>query len=180
MKIIKNVYNKLKTIKKEKFKMKNIKLAIKGIKQASKILRITPPQVHFTYAVDFPNPEITSVYSHAKNYIIFNEDWVEKSSDHEILITAFHETRHAYQYYCIQRSVIEDIEIVKVWEKEFFNYTTPSEQNTPLSDLDYLKQSIEIDAIAFAYDQMKKLYNVKVMIPNEIKDLVLKRVEAIQ
>ena len=159
---------------------KKISTALKGVYDASKTLKIIKPQVHFAEAVDFPNPEITSVYSHAKNYIIFNEDWLEKSSDHEILITAFHETRHAYQYYCIQRSVIEDIEIVKVWEKEFFNYTTPSEQNTPLSDLDYLKQSIEIDAIAFAYDQMKKLYNVKVMIPNEIKDLVLKRVEEIQ
>jgi hypothetical protein len=160
--------------------MKNIELAIKGVKQASKILRITPPQVHFTYAVDFPNPEITSVYSHSKNYIIFNEDWVEKSSDHEILITAFHETRHAYQHFCIQAHVFEEGETIRRWNKEFYQYTSPSGENTPLSDLDYLKQSIEIDAIAFAYDQMKKLYNVQVMIPNEIKDLVLKRVEAIQ
>jgi len=35
-------------------------------------------------------------------------------------------------------------------KKEFNQYTSPSGNNTPKSDIDYLKQSIEIDAIAFA------------------------------
>ena len=159
---------------------KKLNTAIQAVYDASITLKIIKPQVHFAEAVDFPNPEITSVYSRSKNYIIFNEDWVYKSSDHEILISAFHETRHAYQHFCIQAFVFEEGETIRRWNKEFHEYTSPSGENTPLSDLDYLKQSIEIDAIAFAYDQMKKLYNVQVMIPTEIKDLVLKRVEEIQ
>jgi len=36
-----------------------------------------------------------------------------------------------------------------------------------------LKQSIEIDAIAFAYHQMKELFDVEVKIPQEIKNIIL-------
>jgi hypothetical protein len=33
-----------------------------------------------------------------------------------------------------------------------------------------LKQAIEVDAIAFAYYQMKELFNVEVKIPDKIKN----------
>jgi hypothetical protein len=111
---------------------------------------------------DFPNPEISSIYRHKDNEIIFNEDWNNRSNELEILVTAFHETRHAYQYHCIKTKSREDIETIIVWEKEFNQYTSPSGKNTPKSDIDYLKQSIEIDAIAFAYHQMKELFDVEV------------------
>ena len=88
------------------------------------------------------------------------------------MTTCFHETRHAYQYHCIKTKSREDIETIKVWEKEFNQYTRLSGKNTPKSDVDYLKQSIEIDAIAFAYHQMKELFKVDVKIPEVIRDVV--------
>ena len=41
--------------------------------------------------------------------------------------------------------------------------------NTPKSDMDYLKQSIEIDAIAFAYQQMKELFALKLRFQMKLK-----------
>ena len=152
--------------------MNNPKTALSGI-QASKILNITPPEVYFASGSDFPNPEISSIYRHKDNEIIFNDDWINRSNELEILVTAFHETRHAYQYHCIKTKSREDIETINVWEKEFNQYTSLSGKNTPKSDIDYLKQSIEIDAIAFAYHQMKELFDVEVKIPQEIKNIIL-------
>jgi hypothetical protein len=70
-------------------------------------------------------------------------------------VIAFHETRHAYQYHCIKTKSREDIDTLNAWEKEFHHYKNPSRKNTSKSDMDYLKQAIEIDAISFAYHQMK-------------------------
>jgi len=150
--------------------MQNIETALIGIQAASKILNITPPEVYFASGSDFPNPEISSIYRHKDNEVIFNEDWINRSNELEILVTAFHETRHAYQYHCIKTKSREDIETINVWKKEFNQYTSPSGKNTPRSDIDYLKQSIEIDAIAFAYYQMKELFNVEMNVSFFDKD----------
>ena len=156
--------------------MNNFDTALIGIQATSKILNITLPEVYFASGSDFPNPEISSIYRHKDNEIIFNEDWINKSNELEILVTAFHETRHAYQYHCIKTKSIEDIETINVWEKEFNQYTSPSGKNTPKSDIDYLKQSIEIDAIAFAYHQMKELFGMEVKIMEEVKKSVSLRI----
>lgn len=50
------------------------------------------------------------------------------------------------------------------------NYERPS--GVLDNDDDYLKQDIEIDAIAFAHYQMNKLFEVKTVIPDIIKDKV--------
>jgi hypothetical protein len=72
-----------------------------GVQTASKISSITPLKVYFANVSGFPNPEISSIYRHIDNEIIFNEDWINRSNELEILVTAFHEARHAYQYHCI-------------------------------------------------------------------------------
>jgi hypothetical protein len=95
-------------------------------------------------------------------------------------VIAFHETRHAYQHHCIKTQSREDMDTIKDWEKEFNQYTSPSAKNTPICDIEYLKQSIEIDAIAFAYHQMKALFDVEVKIPDVIKDLVSLRLISFQ
>jgi hypothetical protein len=156
-----------------------INIALKGVRKASNILNITPPEVYFANGFDFPNPKISSIYRYKENMIIFNEDWVNRSHQVEVIITAFHETRHAYQYHCIKTKSKEDIETIKVWEKEFNQYERPSGKNTPKSDTDYLNQSIEIDAIAFAYQLMKELFDVEIKIPKEIKDAVILRLKTL-
>ena len=126
----------------------------------------------FTSSSNFPNPEISSIYRHKHNEIIFNEDWVNQSNELEIMITALHETRHAYQKFCIDTRSREDIKTIEAWEKEFNQYNQPSGKNTPTDDSSYLKQEIEIDAVAFAYHQMKELFDVEVKIPEEIKEII--------
>lgn len=39
-------------------------------------------------------------------------------------------------------------------------------------DIDYLTQSIEIDAIRFTHEKIKELFDVKTIIPARIKHLV--------
>jgi hypothetical protein len=97
--------------------VENADTALIGIQAASKIQLITPPEVYFASGSDFPNSEISSIYRHKNNEIIFNEDWVNRSNELEILVTAFHETRHAYQYHSIKTKSREDIETINVWEK---------------------------------------------------------------
>lgn len=125
--------------------MKKIEIVLLGVQEASKILNI-------------PYPEVSSIYRHKDNEIIFNEDWVNQSHELEIMITALHETRHAYQKYCIDTRSREDIKTIETWETEFNQYNQPSGKNTPKDDMAYLKQAIEIDAIAFVYNQMNCLY----------------------
>jgi hypothetical protein len=92
--------------------MNSIETTLIVIQAASKILNITPPEVYFASGSDFPNPEISSIYRHKDNGIIFNEDWINGSNELEILVTAFHETRQAYQYQCI-KELRENIKIIK-------------------------------------------------------------------
>jgi hypothetical protein len=150
-----------------------IESALITIKAASKILNISPPKVYFATSRDFPNSDISSIYRHKENIIIFNEDWIDRSHEIEVIITAFHETRHSYQHHCIETKSNESIETITIWEKEFKHYTSPSGRNTPKSDIDYLNQAIEIDAIAFVYHQMKAFYDIDVKIPDVIKDKVM-------
>ena len=156
--------------------MRKIETVYIGVQAASKILNIKEPEVYFNPCTDFSNPEISGIYRYEDNEIIFNEDWVNRSNELEIMITAFHETRHAYQKYCIDTRSGEDIKTIEVWEKEFNQYSQPSGKNTPSDDISYLKQAIEIDAIAFAYYQMKELFDVEVKIPEDIKIQVLERI----
>lgn len=144
-------------------------IALIGVEAATKILKIPFPEVFFASSSNFPNPEISSIYRHKNNEIIFNEDWLNRSNELEIMITALHETRHAYQKFCIDTRSREDIKTIEAWEKEFNQYKQPSGKNTPTDDSSYLKQEIEIDAVAFAYQQMKELFDVEVKIPEEIK-----------
>jgi hypothetical protein len=94
-------------------------------------------------------------------------------------VTCFHETRHAYQYHCIKTNSIEDEETIKILKSEFEGYNKPSNTNDSKNDESYLKQAIEIDAIAFAYHQMKELFDVEVKIPDEINPSVLNRLGTI-
>lgn len=100
-------------------------IALIGIQAAIKILNIPLPEVFFASSSNFPNPEISSIYRYKDNEIIFNEDWVNRSNELEIMITALHETRHAYQKYCIDTRTREDIKTIETWEKEFNQYHQP-------------------------------------------------------
>ena len=106
--------------------------------------------------------------------LVFNEEWIEEANPLEIQVVCFHETRHAFQYECIDGTYKGkekvDSETIKIWKQEMSNYNQPTKKD--ISEEEYLKQSIEIDAIAFAHYQMKRLFNAESVIPEIIKDEV--------
>jgi len=154
--------------------MDNYEVAIHGVALAARILNIKTPDVQFFNDKNYTKIGINSVFLKDKWIIGFNEAWIESADPLEIQVTCFHETRHAFQWKCINgdysgnRNI--DSEMVDIWNSEMSNYNQPTRSDVP--EEDYLKQEIEIDAIAFAHYLTKKLYNVKTMIPNIIRDKV--------
>jgi hypothetical protein len=111
--------------------------------------------------------------------IAFNENWVENVKNNmEIMITCFHETRHAFQYQVINGDYMGtetvDKDTIDMWKSEFTQYHRPSGEIE--NDNDYLYQDIEIGAISFAHKMMLEHFKVKTIIPDEIKVLVLSKV----
>lgn len=62
-----------------------------------------------------------------------NVPWIE------VMVTCFHESRHAYQAYSINNEVNESDKILTLWKKEFDSYNNPTGDNTPISDVEYLR-----------------------------------------
>ena len=149
--------------------MNNLEVAIAGVKIVAKILDFPAPELYIMEQSNLPNQEVTGMYKFDDNEIIFNEDWVLRSDWTEVIITAFHEMRHAYQGYCIRTQSREPQSTLDKWEYETLNYIMPSGKNNEIEDESYLKQEIEIDAIAFAHKMMLEHFGVKTVIPDNIK-----------
>ena len=139
--------------------------------------------VEFHSASEFPFPEVTAMVS--RDYRLkFNIDRLKVCPDYEVYITTFHEMRHIYQFCCIdfrrklryRKLFDEPKERVDLWNKEINNYYV----STVEGDMNYLGQDCEIDAMAFAYVMMKKLYDADVVVPAPVKELVVARAEEIK
>lgn len=152
--------------------MDQYEIAINGVKIASKICDIPVPQIFFYKESDLANKEITGLFLFDDYSIVFNEDWILRTDWLEVMVTCFHETRHAYQYHSVTINKNESVETLKQWQREFKNYQLPSGKNTPEDDMKYLNQSIEIDAIAFAHKMMLEHFEVKTVIPEVIVEKV--------
>lgn len=153
--------------------MNNYEVAINGVKIVAKILNIPEPPISFFNSSEVSNQEITGMYLFESDEIIFNEEWVKISPWIEVIITAFHETRHAYQGYCIRTKSMESKDTLEIWEYETLNYIRPSGENNEVDDYDYLNQLIEIDAIGFTHHKMYEYFGVKTVIPKVILNKVL-------
>lgn len=129
-------------------------LALTAVKYASKILGLSEIEVIFREESFFENFEINAIFNDKYYVIIFNEDWVNQATKSEIILTAFHETRHAYQKANIEFPEYfigkESKDTINKWQKDFENYKRPKRKVNSLNDLKYLNQEIEIDAIRFA------------------------------
>lgn len=159
--------------------MDNYELAINGTNYAAQILGIEAPEVQFFYNQNYSKRGINSIFLKEKYIIAFNEEWIEQAEPLEIQVTCFHETRHAFQWKCINGECLKgkalDPDIVEIWKSEMNNYKQPTTKDVP-EDF-YLKQKIEIDAIAFAHYHMNKIFEVKTIIPkliiNDVKSKLL-------
>lgn len=127
----------------------------------------------------FSEKDIAAVFIKEGHYIVFNKTFLNEASLPEIMVTGFHETRHAYQYMQIEygsKLPFQFKEEQAVLDKLKKNFDNPKQPNEMTKE-EYLNRPTEIDAIAFSYYLVNKLLNVKQVIPKEIKDKVLKRVE---
>lgn len=84
--------------------------------------------------------------------------------------------RHAYQGYCIHTQSREPQSTLDKWEYETLNYIMPSGKNNEIDDESYLKQEIEIDAIAFAHKMMLNHFGLKTVLPISIRESVIQRI----
>jgi len=153
--------------------MDNYQVAIKGTGLATRILGIERPDVQFFYNHGMTAKGINSVFLKEEFIIAFNEEWIEQADPMEIQVTCFHESRHAFQWKCINDECRTEIdqETIQIWKEEMYNYNQPTQSDIP--EQDYLKQKIEIDAIAFAHKMMLEFFNVRTVIP----DCILKEIE---
>ena len=140
-----------------------------GVHFASKVMNIPAPLISFIRRSQLPNPEITAMYLPESKSILFNEDWVIHRNELEVMATCLHECRHAYQHYCVLTKSREDEATRTQWAKEFTVYFQPNWDKSQEVDVDYLYQSIEVDAIIFTHHQMMNLFQVKTVIPDVIK-----------
>jgi hypothetical protein len=152
--------------------MDNYEVAINGTTLAAQILGIETPDVQFFYNQDLTEKGINSIFLKDKYIIAFNEEWIEQANQVEILITCFHESRHALQWKVITgeytgTEVIDPMTIHK-WKDEMSNYNSPTKKDIP--EEEYLKQAIEIDAIAFAHKMMLEHFGVRTYVPNMIEN----------
>jgi len=154
--------------------MDNYILAELGVEKAAKILEIDAPQVAFFNNEYANSRNINSIFLKDKYLIGFNNSWINDADSLEVFVACFHETRHAFQWKCIngensaKKSV--DSDTVLMWKKEMNNYYQPTSSTIP--EAEYINQSIEIDAIAFAHYQMDKFFKIKTIIPNKIYNSV--------
>lgn len=91
--------------------------------------------------------------------ILFNEDWLLIANWLEVIKTAFHETRHAYQHYCILTNSRESKATISIWKQEFEHYFQPNNGKQSSNDINYLQQRIEEDAVNFSNVQIDRLIN---------------------
>ena len=119
-------------------------LAIKIIEYASALLGLSGLEVVFKTEDAFPNKSVNALFLQDYYGIVFNETWIVSASLEEVVITALHETRHAYQKANIDFPFLfidcETRDTIEQWKKDFEDYKVPKSHE----DNDYHKQSIEI------------------------------------
>lgn len=135
-------------------------------------------EVLYKESVYFSEPNISSMFLQEGHYIVFNNSFLEKASMFEVMISGFHEARHAYQFFQVkfpnsnQLKFQEEESILKEWAKDFDNIKQPC----AMSKEEYLNRFTEIDAIAFSCYLVYKLFNITQIIPDEIKEKVFFRI----
>lgn len=156
--------------------MDNYEIAMTGVEIASKILEIRTPEVRFFVNEDINNKGINAVFLRDDNIVGFNETWLNSVEWLEVMVTCFHESRHAFQHEVINDKYNGNIKIdsatKELWTKETNDYKSRFNDS---SDDVYLIQDLDLDAIAFAHKMMLEHFEIKTIIPETIKNLVLEK-----
>ena len=122
----------------------------KTVEYASKLLELSEIEVLFHTKDKFHHNGVNAVFIENYYGIAFNIDWLSGALPEEVVITALHETRHAYQKANIDFPFIfdgyESKDTITEWKRDFKSYIRPNKNNLN----DYIDQSIEKDAIEFS------------------------------
>ena len=123
--------------------------------------------------------QVFAMFNRIDHEIIFNKKFVYDAPEHEVIITLFHESRHAYQWDRINhpKKAVESKEIIDQWKREF-EFFSPTDMAQ--TEKDYLQMAIEIDAIAYTHLAMKQLTNELTVIPEINKKAVHDRMAEIE
>lgn len=143
---------------------------------ASKLLWLEGILIEFREAEFFRTKNIDAFFEKEYFVIYINESWLKRARFVDVVATVLHETRHGYQ--CAQVEFYDNMEYqeskekVKQWKQDFENYvpSTGNEHN----DMVYMKQSIEVDAVAFELKMMKDLLDIDLTPHEMIEDDVKK------
>ena len=125
---------------------------VKSVANASKMLGIKKVDVDFVSSNFIGGKTITSMYLPDHNLILFNQDWLTIAKLEDVIMTTFHETRHAYQKSQID-GIPNDInnelqEAIKIWEIQFENYFKPNDESD--TEPKYVEQKIVKDAVGYS------------------------------
>lgn len=159
----------------------NMRIAKKAVSLVSKIYEFDDSiLVEFDNETKFPNKKVTALAT-SDFRVIYNIDRLRVAPDYEIYITSFHEMRHIYQRCCIEfgksyKQLKESKKRIKQWKYESDHYYV----SEIIDDEKYLKQDIELDAIAFSYYMMKLVFDSKMLLPESIKKEAFKRAKEIK
>ena len=132
----------------------NHSYALFSVRIAEKILGIDNLiEVVFKDPHYFSGIDISAVFIIEGYYIIFNNSFLANASLFDIMITGFHEVRHAYQYMHVQlynekvrKHNNEELYLINKWEKDF----NRGRKRKEMSREEYLSGQTVVDAIAFS------------------------------
>lgn len=143
------------------FEFDNLTAPLHIVKIGAAFLKITADLKAKLIARDrLPDPEIKSIFVEEDWTIFFNQEWLDNTNIVDGMYEAFYEVRRAYQ--CLQvlykdKGLIpyykEDEDKVELWKKELNKIDKKVKVDLSLD--------IELDAHAFAYYMMKKLFTVE-------------------
>lgn len=138
-------------------------------------LKIPPCDITFL-EMEGMYKNVAGLYVDDKYIININTSVVEKFNDMELTALLIHEMRHAYQHLQIKDSSSshEKKEVLSKWRMEIADYKDAGQYRDQ-----YLTQSIEIDAIAFTAFFVEKFFKMNLLMPEIIKEEVIKRIDEI-
>jgi len=118
----------------------------------SKTYQMRLPKLEIGPQLKKYNASLTAMYVPEIHTILLNESWVSAASPAEVLLSLFHEFRHAYQAEAVGgRAKLDegvDLATLKIWQHEIAHPVQPDPKKP--DDPRYLNQTVEKDAVAFA------------------------------
>ena len=162
----------------------NHDLAYVGFMYASKLLGLKGLELIFEDESAFKETYVHSKYIKEAYIVSLKEQWVEKATKSSILATVFHEVRHAYQNAQIEFPQAfkfkESSETLSTWKYEFEHYQAASETGGLEESIEYSKQAVEIDAVAFELVLLEHLFGYKINPHESIKTEVEARKKVLE